>query len=145
MTLAELIHPLPQARALIQLEESGSLPVPVDLVIDARSVYDALIAPEIRPPSEISLIMMLCQLKEAMLSRGLRTLFWCDTHDMCADGLNKGSCSREGLLVLACGGEWVLKHATMSHTEVRYIPIQNARSMLFDLPWNPPMQEKEVE
>ena len=135
MTLAEIISPLPQARLLIALEETGKLPVPVDLVIDARSVFDSLAAPEIRPPTEISLVMMLCQLKEALLCRGLRTLYWCDTRDMCADGLNKGACSREGLLTVANTGQWSLQHATAAHTETRYVPVINARSMLFDLPW----------
>ena len=39
MTLAELISPLPQARSLISLEETGCLPVPVDLVIDAKKRF----------------------------------------------------------------------------------------------------------
>ena len=135
MTLAELVSPHPQARSLIHLEETGSLPVPVDVVIDARSVFDSLKAPEIRPPTEISLVMMLCQLKEALLCRGMRKLYWVDTRDMCADGLNKGACSRAALITVPSTGEWRLQFANIAHTETRYVPIVNARSLLFDLPW----------
>lgn len=123
LTLAEIIKPCPQATLLTTMEETGSLPVCVQMIVDARSVYDSLIAEEIRTPSESSLVMQLHVLKEAMLSHTLSRLWWTDTKDMIADGLNKGACSREALLELGHIGEWILKHKPLSFAETRHIPI----------------------
>ena len=113
MTFAEIIRPHVIARSLLSLEEVGGFPLLVECVIDARSVYDALCSEEIRPPTEISLIMLLCQLKEAMLCHTLKRLWWVDTHDMLSDGLTKGICSREALMVLGNTGHWRLKHQAL--------------------------------
>ena len=56
----------------------------VKFAIDARSVFDSLAAKEVRPPSEISLIMVLHQVKEALLSHMLARLWWVDTREMAA-------------------------------------------------------------
>ena len=97
-------------------------------MIDARSVYDALRSEEIRPPTEISLIMLLCQLKEAMLCHTLRRLWWVDTHDMISDDLTKGICSREALMVLGNTGYWSLKHPALGFSESRHIPIMSIKA-----------------
>ena len=125
LTLSECIQHHPQARTLIALEEAGGLPIPLECCIDAKSVFDSLAAKEVRPPSEVSLIMVLHQMKEGLLSWTLSRLWWCDTHDMAADGLNKGSCSREGLMTLANTGVWTLKNKAISHKESRHIPVKN--------------------
>ena len=128
LTLAELVQPCPQASMLTSMEENGSLPIAVHLIIDARSVFDSLRAEEIRPPTEISLVMMLCQLKEAMLTHTLKGLHWVDTHDMLADGLNKGACSRESLVKFGQTGEWNLLHKPISFSETRHVPILSVRA-----------------
>ena len=130
MTLAECIRPYPSIQSLVALEENGDFPVPIHLIVDARSVFDALKASEIKAPSEISLIMFLCQLKEALLCHALSRLWWCDTHDMVADGLNKGAVSRQALLDLVNTGSWNLNKPAVSHTESRYIPIASQQSLV---------------
>lgn len=132
LTVSESITLNKLADSLILLEESGRLPIPVHVIIDARSVFDALAAAEVRPPTEISLIMKLCQLKEALLCHALKTLWWCDTRDMLADALNKGACSREPILKAISLGEWILEHPAVSFSEARHVQIASARSMLFD-------------
>jgi hypothetical protein len=133
ITFAECVQPHPQAKTLIALEESGSLPIPLECVIDARSVFDSLAAKEVRPPSEISLIMVLHQVKEGLLSWMLSRLWWCDTRDMAADGLNKGSCSREGLMILANTGQWNLVHKAVSFKESRHVPVKNIMTLIEEL------------
>ena len=98
LTIAELSKQYSASADLLKLKETGAFPVAVEMVIDARSVYDALIATEIKAPTEISLIMFLCQLKEAMLTHSLSRLWWCDTHDMISNGLNQGACTRQKLV-----------------------------------------------
>jgi len=123
MCLSELMVQMPLARQLIEHEEAGTLPMPMECAIDARSVYDSLIQDEIRPPTENSLVMMLCQIKELMLTHSLRKIWWIDTRDMIADGLNKGACSREGLLALSNNGTWSLQHEARGFAETRHVPI----------------------
>ena len=123
MTLAEAVWPYDSIRELLVLEEKGAFPVPVELVIDARSVYDSLVASEIKTPAEVSLVMFLAQLKEAMLAHSLSKLWWCDTRDMAADALNKGAISRAALLELANSGRWILQHKALGFSESRHIPI----------------------
>ena len=132
MTVCECISPHPYATTLTHMEENGSFSIPVECVVDARSVFDALKADDIRPPSEPPLVMFLCQLKEALLAHGLKRLWWVDTRDMVADGLNKGSVSRVALLHLCNTGIWKLEHAAIGWSESRHIPIQSVQEMLID-------------
>ena len=126
MTLSEVLRPFPNARDLTALEEQGQSLVPLEACVDARSVYDSLKMDELKAPTEVSLIMMLSALKEALLSHGLHKLWWISTQDMVADGLNKGACSREALIALGTTGQWKLMHACLEHTEHRYIPVVSA-------------------
>lgn len=130
MTVSECIQPQPSVRALVALEENGKFPIPINLVVDAKSVFDALKAAEIKPPSEISLIMFLCQLKEALLCHALSKLWWVHTEDMIADGLNKGIISRKGLLELVNSGEWKVLKSAISFSETRHIPIASQKTLV---------------
>jgi hypothetical protein len=130
LTIAECIRPYPTISALMSLEETGSFPVSIELIIDARSVYDSLVASELKAPTEISLIMFLSQLKEQMLCWSLRRLWWVDTRDMAADGLNKGACSRAGLLAIANNGRWDLLFKAHGFSETRYQPILSQKDMV---------------
>ena len=123
MTIAEVIKPYPSLPSLMQLEEQGLFSVPVELVIDARSVYDSLVAHELKAPTEVSLIMFLAQLKEAMMAHSLHKLWWCDTRDMVSDALNKGAVSRVALLSLGNSGRWDLVHPAVGFSETRHVPI----------------------
>lgn len=126
-TLAEIVSHVSSAAALTHMEESGKLPIPLVCVIDARSVFDSLVQDEIRPPSEVSLVMMLCGIKESMRTGSLRRLFWVDTKDMVADGLNKGAVSREALLMLGQTGIWSIAYAPVGFTEKIYQPVRSVK------------------
>eukprot|EP00974_Lingulodinium_polyedra_P089151 8644111-Lingulodinium_polyedra.AAC.1 len=65
--------------------------------MDAESVFSAVSASPIKTPAEQSLLIQLQWLRE-LLDRSIITRFvWCDTRDMIADALTKGSISREAL------------------------------------------------
>ena len=71
--------------------------------------------------------MMLCQVKEAMRTGSIKRLFWCDTTDMIADGLNKGACSREALLRLGATGIWEIQFAPVGFSEKVHQPIHSVK------------------
>jgi hypothetical protein len=123
--MTEVLNQAPAAATLTAWEEKGQLTLPIHGVIDARSVFDALAADEIRPPSEISLIMMLCGIKEMLRTGVMRRMWWVDTKDMIADGLNKGACSRESLMQLGDTGEWKVNCKPVGFTEPVHQPIRS--------------------
>lgn len=93
------------------------MPIKLEACIDCKSILDSLVPPDTRIPTEQSLILLLLQVKELLVSGRLSKLWWIDTADMLADGLNKGLVSRQALTVAAFSGTWVLKHAAISHQE----------------------------
>lgn len=130
ITLSEVLFDIPHASTLIAMEECGNFAVQLEAVVDAKSVYDSLASVELKPPSEQTLVMMLCGLKESLLSWSLRRLWWCQTEDMVSDGLNKGACSRQALITLGNTGRWDLKFPAKSYHEFRHIPIPSSSSTL---------------
>ena len=117
--VSELMIPNVSPTDLIMMGNNGSLPIKIAACVDAKSVYDALIASEIKQPNEASLILVLLQLKEMMLLHVIEALFWISTEDMLADGLNKGACSRDALIKFCASGIWELRHRYLQHIETR--------------------------
>ena len=83
---------------------------PLDVCLDAKSVYDSIIHADLRQPAEKSLIHVLGQMREHMFTRRIRQLFWIDTRDMLADGLNKGAVSRKPLFAALNLGIWKINN-----------------------------------
>ena len=69
-------------------------------------MYDSTIHADLRQLAEKSLIHVLGQMREHMFTRRIRQLFWIDTRDMLADGLNKGAVSRKPLFAALNLGTW---------------------------------------
>ena len=127
--IAEISSPRPlQASDLVRFEETGTLPVHIEAVVDAKSVYDTLRTDETKLPTETSLIMPLLQLKEMLRCFTIRTLWWVDTRDMVADGLNKGMVSRVALIKLAATGLWTLEYQCLKHNEKIHVPITSGKT-----------------
>ena len=57
---------------------------------------------------------ILGQMREHMSTTRIKKLWWIDTRDMIADGLNKGAVSRKALLLSLTKGLWHLEHPTVS-------------------------------
>ena len=92
----------------LQEETNAALPVSLILVLDARAVTSALIAPTLKAPAENSALVSVAWLREQMKSGKLSKLYWSDTRVMVADGLTKGAISREEIQSLM-RGLWRLK------------------------------------
>ena len=119
----ELIIPNLRPGTIVRLEEQGKLCWPIEVIIDAKSVFDSLACSEVTPPTETALLFILLVLKEGLQSHTIRTMWWCDTRDMLADGLNKGVISRVGLNAASVKGQWVLAHPPVPFRESRHRPV----------------------
>ena len=93
---------------LVKLECGGLYP-PIDLLVDAKSVSDAVAAPDTCTPQEASLKLHIKTIRDRLARGLLRSLSWCDTRDMLADGLTKGGVDRSALS-LAMSGKLKILH-----------------------------------
>ena len=107
LVLTELFSESTFAAAdLARMQESGKLLLPLEVCVDAKSVYDALASDPVRVPTEKSLYIHLLAMSD-LIRRGVLTkVWWIDTKDMAADALTKGSIDREVVLLLGDIGEW---------------------------------------
>ena len=121
--VAEISQPM-SPKQLTTLEESGSLPIPIELCVDARGVFDSLVSEQSRC-SEAGLIMTLLALKESLRSQLLSRLWWIDTRDMLADGLTKGTVPRRGLMSFCSQGVWNLTQPCLPFAETTKTVINN--------------------
>ena len=96
IALHELKHGVMASGEAKKLIEGDSVcSTELGLAVDARSVSAAVTAPNVRVPAEPSLLLHVCWLRDLLVKKRLKYLFWVDTRSMLADALTKGSCSRE--------------------------------------------------
>jgi hypothetical protein len=88
----------------------------VDAYIDAKAVYDAIIADPVKIPAEKTLFIHLLAAKDYMTRKLIRRLFWIDTNDMLADGLTKGSIDRQALISISSDCRWQLRNRPVFHS-----------------------------
>ncbi len=105
-------NPDATATQMAQLLDNGQLMPPVDIVGDARSVFDSIAAIEIGDIQESSLRLHLLSFRERIMLRQVARLWWTDTRDMLADGLTKGSAHRGPLINCCDKGVWKTQHPT---------------------------------
>jgi hypothetical protein len=125
--MAEIIRPDCTAAVLTRLDETGQLPLRMQLVIDCRSLFDSLKMDETQVPREASLFMLLLQLKESLRTGSLESIVWCDTRDMVADGLNKGIIARKDLINYSTTGNWILQHPFQIFREKLKVPVASVQ------------------
>ena len=110
-TLEEIFNPASSKPEVMQeLYDQGKLHFPLELSVDARAVFDAIASPEFSMPSESTLCLHLHSIREATRAGRISRLWWIDTRDMVADGLNKGGLPREPILQMCEQGTWVCNH-----------------------------------
>ena len=107
--ITEVLEGSQTANVLAQRFDDGKLAIDMELIIDARSVVEAVAPEHIRISDKITAIHLL-KLAEHLETKQLKCLTWIDTRDMLADGLNKGAVEREALRILCATGIWNIKH-----------------------------------
>ena len=114
VTMAELLMPWNGLEELRQAEETGTWIVPVEAAIDAKSVYESLVAKQEKIPAEDSLILVLLQSRVAIVTGRLKRIWWVHTGDMLADALTKGGVTRNILIAALELGRWKLQQEAES-------------------------------
>ena len=102
-----------------------SIPVELHLIGDAHAVFTAVTAGEVKIPNERSLIYAVRALRDRLDAGGISSIHRCDTRDMLADALTKGTISRSELLRAFATGEWTMKvkeqlHSWSSPSVIKY-------------------------
>ena len=123
LTLHEMQHGPASAELYRQLREEGGYSFDTDLVIDGMSVFSALLMDPVKPPSENSMAGHLWWLADQLRTKQLTDLVWCDTRDMRADPMTKGTIGRD-LILDVMNGKFKYVHDT-----VRYSTEKQKRSV----------------
>ncbi len=123
LTLTEIFAPNITAQVLDKGERTGTLVFPIKACADAKNLFDAIAAADTKQPIESSLVSILLQLKKSLLTHSLKKLWWVDTRDMIADGLQKGSIGRAELLALGYEAQWKLCYDFIQHSERLSVPL----------------------
>ena len=105
----ELQYGCKSAAVLQEQISTGTLQTKVDAVIDAQSVFRAITADEVKPPSEKHLFYIIKMIRDMLEQGSLRRLYWADTRDMLCDCLTKGGVDREKLLAAWRTGVWEIQ------------------------------------
>ena len=92
--------------------------MPAELVIDGMSVFSALSMDTVKAPSENSMSGHLWWLSDQLRTKQIQDLIWCDTRDMRADPMTKGSIGRE-LILDVMGGNFKYEHEIARLSEVK--------------------------
>lgn len=104
LSLEELLKgPLSWEKAKEYQENTEKMETGIALVLDAKSVTTAVVAPVLRAPAECSASVSVAWLREQLRAQRLRQLWWCDTRIMASDGLTKGAVSRDGIIDIMQG------------------------------------------
>ena len=100
------------ALVLSQWQDLGQFAIPIDLFIDAKSVFDAVRA-EVTKCADNSLVIHTKALRDYIMSGKIRRFHWIDTRDMVADALNKGTIDRVAVRTLFQEGVWRTLHPNL--------------------------------
>ena len=119
MAITEILQGTMTATVLSDALEAGKLALELDVVIDAAAVYENLIVEEtkLKTPSDVGMLIHALKMKELLKRNQVSRLIWTDTRSMLADGLNKGSVSRDALRRAAGYGEWEMPYENKIHRE----------------------------
>ena len=119
-TLEEVFDHLVTDAQVMQVRYAGAtLQFPVEVCIDAKAVFDAISATDFSMPAEATLVNHLHSIRELVRDGRLSCLWWVDTRDMVADGLNKGGLPRDPIMHLCEKGHWSLEHPAIAYCPVR--------------------------
>ena len=112
LAFTEVYQPGKSPVQLAEALELGRLFLRIDVYTDCRSIYDSLKTADLRIPTEAGLYPLLLIVQHLLRTLVIHRLYWRDTRDMLADGLNKGAVARNALLSTPKISKWVLTYAS---------------------------------
>jgi len=104
--LTELTLGAQTATQLLERTAQGALMPPMELCVDAKSVFDAITASTVQVPADKHLFIHVLRMRELVDSGEISRLWWIDTVMMIADGMTKGSIPRDDILMLVRDCVW---------------------------------------
>ena len=107
------------------IRETGGLCIHVTLTTDAENVYKSLTSWDLKTPTEKTLLGHVAWVRELLGAGVIKTIQWCDTRDMSADGHTKGAIPRD-LLIQVMGGSFTYKYDTKKYTPTTTTPKSSA-------------------
>ena len=114
MVLHEIFCGITPIEDMVSMLEAGALYPPLELCLDAMSVFEAVSAEDVSIPAECSSKAHLICMRDRVQCGMLQALHWTDTQDMVADGLTKGGIDRALLLAASRDGRFILAHESRS-------------------------------
>ena len=111
--ITEALHGNMTASQLAERYDKGALHMEIELVIDAKSVLEALRPEQLRVSDKVTTIHLL-RLAEHLQTGQISRLTWLDTRDMLADALNKAVIERGLIRPLCERGTWTIRHEVAS-------------------------------
>ena len=97
---------------MIERQAMGRRAIEHDAGVDARAVFEGVLAETPKTPTEKSLFMHALAMREYMESGYIDRLWWFDTMAMLADGMTKGSVDRQALVQVCQQGTWAITGQT---------------------------------
>ena len=114
---------------MLTKSKSGDFCIPFVCSIDNRGLYEAIRSEDVaKLPQEESLILQVQCVRDDLVSGRLAGLFWIDTRDMLADGLNKGGLDRTPLQTAMAQCKWILNHEYVQHTVKKSVVAAHSSS-----------------
>ena len=112
LAMHEMVHGPASADEIRRLREEGGYAIPAEVVIDGMSVFSALLMHPARAPSENSMAGHLWWLSDQLRTKQIDDMLRCDTRDMLADPITKGSFGRE-VIFGVMNGKFAYAHDTV--------------------------------
>ena len=77
-------------------------------MVDAKAVFDSIVATDVKVPVKESLVAILMAIRKQFANGMVAKIWWVTTNDMLTDASTKGSIAREPLLKALSAGKWLL-------------------------------------
>ena len=103
---------------LILKRAQGDWSIPMDAGIDAKSVFDAIVADNVKVPDEKLLLNHALAMRQYLEEKLVDRIYWFDTVDMLPDGMTKGSIDREPLIKVCHEGAWTINRESFHIREL---------------------------
>ena len=117
--MTEVLTGSKSASMMADIQETGTNALESDLFLDARAVFDCIVATDTKTTTDKLMLVHALKLKAILAMRVASRLCWIDTLDMLSDGLNKGSVARDPIRNACVHGQWKILHEFKQHVEAR--------------------------
>jgi len=120
-TLEEVFNPSSSVKPELmqKMYDEANMTFVLELSIDAKAVFDAIAVQDYTLPAEATLVNHLHSIREQVRDGRISRIWWIDTRDMVADGLNKGGLPRDPILAICEAGVWTLNEAGVSYPPIK--------------------------